>query len=130
MDYELEKLKDTYLEHKSIVLGIDFDDTIFPLSDDEYIIDRCRRVRKAIRDFNGVDPTIINSINVLYTNSDSQSLVYKKFITQNVFKIRVDYINESPILSGNGKPFFNLLLDDKAGLEESLQRLIKLTESL
>ena len=30
-----------------------------------------------------------------------------------------DYINESPLLPGTKKPFFNILLDDRAGLESA-----------
>lgn len=128
MDYDLKKLYDAYNHHKSIIIGLDFDDTVFPLTQDDYVVDRCNRCVEAVRGFNAKKPELIDSIVCLYTNSDKQSLVYKKFIVEKVFRIRVDYVNESPILSGNGKPFFNILLDDKAGLNESIDRLTKLTE--
>jgi hypothetical protein len=40
-----------------------------------------------------------------------------------------DYINESPIkYDDTVKPYFNLLLDDKAGLNEAFDRLIGFNE--
>ena len=35
------------------------------------------------------------------------------------FGIEPDYVNESPLLKGTKKPFFSLLLDDRAGLESA-----------
>lgn len=35
------------------------------------------------------------------------------------FGIEPDYVNESPLLKGTKKPFFNLLLDDRAGLQSA-----------
>lgn len=34
------------------------------------------------------------------------------------YGIRVDYVNESPIMKTR-KPYYNILLDDRAGLQES-----------
>ena len=128
MDYDLQKLHIAYKQHGKIIIGLDFDDTIFPLSSNKTVIDRCRSVVNAIVNYMIKTPKERKPIICLYTNSDEQSLVYKKFITENYYRIPVDYVNESPVLTGNGKPFFNILLDDKAGLTESCQRLIKLTE--
>lgn len=38
------------------------------------------------------------------------------------FGIKVDYINESPIMNTR-KPYYNILLDDRAGLQEAADTL-------
>lgn len=130
MDYDLQKLYNVYKQHGKIIIGLDFDDTIFPLSSNKAVIDRCSLVVEAVKNHIIKTHPDNKPIICLYTNSDEQSLVYKKFITEHTYRIPVDYVNESPVLTGNGKPFFNILLDDKAGLNESYKRLIKLTELL
>ena len=47
------------------------------------------------------------------------------------FGIKPDYVNESPLLGGiTTKPFFNLLLDDSAGLESAFDLLKTLIKSI
>lgn len=121
----LWKLFNSYREHKKIIIGVDFDDTLFPLDDRWEKL--CQLVRSELR-ATGSKATIC-----LYTVADNQSIRYKLELMR-LWGIPADYVNKSPIKLGNGeKPFFNLLLDDKAGLQESLSLLIefnKLTEKL
>lgn len=118
MRYETSKLLDVYRKHGEIIVGLDFDDTVFPLTVSECVEERCARVRELIRSFDDGDLCIC-----VYTVSDDSSLEYKKFILHS-FGIYCDYINTSPVKIGNGaKPFFNILLDDKAGLNESIEIL-------
>ena len=50
-------------------------------------------------------------------NEEEEKLNFcKKYCNDN--KIRIDYINESPVLNTR-KPYYNILLDDRAGLEEA-----------
>ena len=44
------------------------------------------------------------------------------------FGIEPDYVNESPLIKGTKKPFFNLLLDDRAGLEEAYTLLVNVID--
>lgn len=116
-----DKLLKAYQEHGKIIVGVDFDDTIYPFSDDlseedrkhcEFRIELLKRLKKNI--------TIC-----LYTCSDEASLKYKISLMKE-WGISPDYVNESPVVIGNGaKPYFNLLLDDKAGLEEATRRLVE-----
>ena len=50
---------------------------------------------------------------------------YKKYKTCCRLGIKPDYINESPIRfdCGGFKPYFNILLDDRAGLESAYNSL-------
>ena len=42
------------------------------------------------------------------------------------FGIEPDYVNESPLLPKTKKPFFSLLLDDRAGLESAYNILFNI----
>ncbi len=118
MKYETKKLLDVYDEHRKIVLGCDFDDTIFPLTDNDYIRSRCEKIIELITSIRKVVHLC------LYTTTNPQELKYKVHIMKNTMKLYPNYINESPIrFGGNTKPYFNILLDDKAGLNEALEIL-------
>lgn len=107
---ELDKLLKVYEEHKTIIVGLDFDDTIFPLNDSEE--DTCEKVRYLIKFLQSRGKIVV----CLYTVADNQSIKYKVALMK-LWGIYPNYINESPIKLGNGqKPYFNILLDDKAGL--------------
>jgi|TARA_R110000772_G_scaffold68118_4_gene150906 hypothetical protein len=122
MKYETEKLLKVYKEHGKIIVGLDFDDTIFPLS--EGSVDLCKKVKILITECQ------MYSTICLYTIADEQSLKYKLEILK-LWGIRVDFVNESPIkLGNNAKPYFNILLDDKAGLNESYETLSQFNEKL
>ena len=93
MRYEVAKLLKITKKHGKIIIGVDFDDTVYPYSDNEIIKARCERVKKQeIMTLYGIEP---------------------------------DHINCSPVqwFEGCRKPFFNLLLDDNAGLNEALDIL-------
>lgn len=112
---EVEKLLNVYRTHGKIIVGLDFDDTIFPLDDSQEEI--CRRVRTLIE-------LLKDHITIcLYTVADNQAIKYKLALMK-FWDISPDFINESPIKLGNGdKPYFNILLDDKAGLPYTYELL-------
>ena len=67
---------------------------------------------------------------VLFTaEKDEDHLKVKKHYCKRI-GIEYDYVNESPIMNGTSKPYFNILLDDRAGLEESFNILSSLIEKL
>jgi len=116
MRYETKKLIEAYEKHGQIIVGVDFDNTVFPLDDSrsEY----CCNVVDMLRSIESV------SLFCLYTVSSDQEIIYKKFIMEHHYDISIKYVNESPIILGNGaKPYFNILLDDKAGLNEAIEIL-------
>lgn len=119
MRYETQKLVDAWKEHGSIIVGVDFDDTIFPLTPNDYITNRCSIVQDLLIALLDLDSIIL----CLYTVSDNQSIQYKRTL-MDLWKISPHKINNSPVSLGNGdKPFFNILLDDKAGLNETIEIL-------
>lgn len=116
------RLKDEYDRHKKLVVGFDFDNTIFDVhnnggnySDVISLLQRCKE---------------LGFILCLYTSeSDKEHLAWKVHYCEH-FKINPDYINESPLLPGTTKPFFNVLLDDRAGLGSAYRSLKLLVDRI
>jgi hypothetical protein len=122
MDYDLQKLVNTYETHGRIIVGLDFDDTIFPLTDDEDIKQRANRIKSLLWELR--DDIVL----CLWTVDSGRPLKYKLALLETM-GLTPDYINESPIkYDDTVKPYFNLLLDDKAGLNEAFDRLIGFNE--
>lgn len=119
---QLQKLNDIYFEHGSLIIGVDFDDTIFALDPQREVI--CNSIRKLIKECK------VHSEICLYTVASNQDIKYKIELMK-LWGIEPNYVNESSVKLGNGaKPFFNILLDDKAGLIESYNLLKKFNDNL
>lgn len=118
-NYKLEKLLDQYKTYGQIILGVDFDFTLFDSSttyeDGEFYEDILSLVLEAQ---NSGACTMC-----LWTASGDIEAV--KAMTAKV-GIEWDYINESPLIwkdTYTRKPHFNLLLDDASGLREAVKLL-------
>jgi len=97
--------------HDGIIIGVDFDDTVYDCHDKGF---EFGVLIKAIKEAQKMGCTIC----VWTANSDTQKVRdhFKKI------DITIDYYNESPIKlekMNTQKPYFNLLLDDRAGLESA-----------
>lgn len=123
----LNNLKKVYKEHSSLIVGVDFDDTIFPFT--KGLEERCKhaagtllRLKKKMG---------IGLIICLYSVADRQSLIYKEHIME-LYGIGPDYINEGPLDDkwNSKKPYFNILLDDKAGLDSTLETLNRFIDEI
>ena len=105
-----EKLKGVYDEHNNIILAVDFDDTIYDwksvgLSCD-YVVDLVKRCQNKL-----------NAKVMLFTCRIDHHL---DFAVKHCNEIGLNLwgINYNPDHGfTNGKPFYNVLLDDKACLE-------------
>jgi len=122
---EVSELLFTYNKYNKIIVGVDFDDTIFPYNKSKYNEDRCKRVREILVKLQ--DYIIL----CLFTVADEQSLVYKTEIMK-LYGLDAKYINSSPIENWGKcrKPYFNILLDDKAGLNETINNLEELYKEI
>lgn len=118
MKHETKKLIEAFKKHKNIIIGVDFDDTIFPFDKSDYVVDRCKLVVKLLQELKEVSTICLFSV------ADKQSLVYKEHI-MDLYGIKPMFINESLIKKWGecNKPYFNILLDDKAGLNEAIEIL-------
>ena len=117
-DILLNQLIDVYEKNGNIIIGLDFDDTIFPFNQSKVNIERCADVVKTVKSIKEVVTICLFSV------ASPQTLVYKAHI-MDLYGIKPDYINESPIKKWGecNKPYFNIQLDDKAGLNEALETL-------
>ena len=105
------RLENELNTHGKLVIGFDFDNTIFDVHNKggnyKDIID----ILKECKD--------LGWTLCLYTaESDEEWLRWKIGYCKH-FGIEPDYVNESPLLKGTKKPFFSLLLDDRAGLQSA-----------
>lgn len=104
-----------YQKYDKLIVGIDFDNTIKPVKEDsscEEVIELLRRCSQ--------DPKITLCLWSICPNGEEQEKI--EYCAS--LGINIDYINESPFKIGNGKKeFFNVLLDDRAGLESAYNNL-------
>lgn len=108
------KLLLQYKEHGSLVIGIDFDFTLYSSVTKEY--------------YTGISDLVIEAQQLncklcLWTaNTERLNKIQSKCREHGLV---FDYINESPINLGETtvKPHFNLLLDDTSGLQQTVEVL-------
>lgn len=104
-----------YQKYDKLIVGIDFDNTIKPVKEDsscEEVIELLKRCSQ--------DPKITLCLWSICPNGEEQEKI--EYCAS--LGINIDYINESPFKIGNGKKeFFNVLLDDRAGLESAYNNL-------
>lgn len=107
----INRLIDEYHKHGKLVIGFDFDNTIFDVhnrgGDYSQLIGILQECKK------------LGFILCLYTAELRPEWLNWKIKYCKHFEIEPDYVNVSPLLEGTDKPFFNLLLDDRASIEGS-----------
>lgn len=120
----IERLKKEYETHGKLVVGFDFDNTVFDYHNNggnySAVIDLLKRCKD------------LGFTLCLYTSEFVQGKIDWKVKYCEHYGIKPDYINESPILKGTKKPFFSILLDDRAGLESAfytLEHVVKYAEA-
>lgn len=111
-----------WVKHGKLIIAYDFDNTVYDLHDENLTFDfvnellnRCKKIGATF---------------VVYTHSTkSRHPQILSYLKDNNFP--VDYINESPVdltIPGEGgsyKIYYNILLDDRAGLRSSFLILDK-----
>ena len=112
------RLKEAYLEHDRLIIAYDIDDTVRP-----YKSKSCEETKKLIRRAKEV----LNPYFIIYTANPHNE---KNIQFLNDENLPFDAINENvPEIGryGDGlKIYYNLFLDDKAGLAEAYEALDKL----
>lgn len=108
------RLLDDYKRHGNLIVAFDFDNTIYDYHDKGASF-YC--VENLLRECSELGFTMI-----LFTaNEDKEKLDFCKLYCFQC-GIRIDYVNESPVMNTR-KPYYNILLDDRAGLEEAYKIL-------
>lgn len=118
-DVCVDRLYKEYLNHKSLIIALDFDDTIFDYHKKGYtynqvvnLIKECQQLGFHICIFTG-------------TPKDKWENIYDYC---EGIGIKISSINKNPInlpFGNDGKMYYNILLDDRAGLRESYEVLKK-----
>lgn len=110
------RLLEECMKYNGLIVAFDFDNTIFDTHNNGYDLSE---VIKLLRECCKLEGFTM----VLFTVEFEQEKLEKKKKYCEEIGIRVDYINESPILTGAKKPYYNILLDDRAGLLEAFDNL-------
>lgn len=120
-DKSYERLLFEYKKYGSLVIGYDFDNTVFDFHKKG---NTYNQVIKLLQDL-----TEIGCICVCWTASPDE-LFIRNYCHIN--KIPLHYFNKSPIDLGwdSKKPYFNALLDDRAGLIQVYNELSKLVKEI
>lgn len=112
MDMQVERLRSELAAHGSLFVAFDFDNTIFDYHNQGF-------------DYSGVISLLRrcseqgHKMILLTSNEDEENLAFIRHYCQH-FGIRIDYVNENPIVcKGCRKPYYNILIDDRAGLSEA-----------
>ena len=116
-----ERLISEWITHQKIIIALDFDDTVYPwklLSDDDK--NHLNKLVNLLK-FATVIGCYISIWSACDPSRNDEILNYCEELG-----IKVDSINENPIKLPYGnfkKMYYNILLDDRAGLEESMRIL-------
>lgn len=109
---QVERLRGELAAHGSLFIAFDFDNTIF-----DYHNQGC--------DSGGIIALLHrcseqgHKMILLTSNEDEEKLTFIRYYCKH-FGIRIDYVNENPIVcQGCRKPYYNILIDDRAGLQEA-----------
>ena len=117
LDY-YERLQSDYLKHGSLFVAFDYDNTVYDFHqkgiDYSAIIDLLRQCKA------------LGFTMILFTGNEDEKLDAIKADLINR-KIPFDWVNENPLMNTR-KPYYNILLDDRAGLIEAFNLLKRLVE--
>jgi hypothetical protein len=111
-----DKLLQVFKEHNNIIIAVDFDDTIYDWKSKgyscDYVLDLVKRCQKEL-----------NAKVILFTcRADSYLEFAVKYCEEK--GLALHGINENPdYLPTKSKPYFNVMLDDKASLDDTCATL-------
>lgn len=110
-----ERLYAEYTKHGNLIIGVDFDDTIYDCHANGYVFPATIDVLK--------EAQALGCKLCVWTANADKALVHSVWAD---LGLTINYYNESPIKFHDDqvKPYFNLLLDDRAGLGDALYSLI------
>ncbi len=113
----ISRLKEEYNAHRRLIVAFDFDDTVFDYHKKGRTYERVIELLRECKQF--------GFYLVMFTCSDrdkwAAQLDYMKGLG-----IEVDSVNQNPIplpFGHDGKVYFNVLLDDRAGLGQAYEAL-------
>lgn len=103
-------------KYHGLIVAFDFDNTIYDRQQKGYDL---TEVIDLLRECSNLEGFTM----VLFTVEFEESKIEEKKKYCQELGIRVDFVNTSPIMSESRKPYYNILLDDRAGLREAYETL-------
>lgn len=115
-EQQVERLRSEVAAHGSLFVAFDFDNTIFDYHKQGFdysgVISLLRRCSE-----------MGHKMILLTSNEDEEKLAFIRYYCRS-FGIRIDYVNENPeVCPGCRKPYYNILIDDRAGMNEACEIL-------
>ena len=115
-----DRLRKDYLEHKSLFVAYDYDNTVYDYHNLGINYDKIISLLKVCK--------ALGFTLILFTGNEGEKLeIIKRDLKER--EIPFDLINENPLMPTR-KPYYNILLDDRAGLKEAYNYLKKLTDEI
>lgn len=116
-DHATLRLMKEYYKHKKLIVAVDFDETVFDTHSKGYtfdrvfqILDRCQKLGFHLVIFTASEPERYPMMLEYYSNKG----------------VKIDSINKNPVdlpYGNHGKIYYNILLDDRAGLGQAMDVL-------
>lgn len=110
------RLKGWYDQHKTLIVAFDWDDTCYDFHGKDYAYPQVFALLKECSDLGF-------ALVLFSTQEDEGKLESICEYLDSECSIKVQYINEGPIMKAAKKPYYNVLLDDKAGLGQAYNTL-------
>lgn len=110
----IERLYKEYAKHKRLIVAVDFDDTVYPFGNSE---DQHPGVIELLKQCNKHNFYVV----VFTASAPERYPMIEKFMAEK--GVTIASINKNPIplpYGNNGKIYYNILLDDRAGLWEAV----------
>ena len=112
-----ERLKSEYDKYGSIVVAFDFDNTVYDFHKEGHTYDDVIQLLRNLKS--------IGCYLICFTASEDENFIHDYMVDNN---IPFDCINDNPpfFKSDSKKIYYNVLLDDRAGLIQTYWELTKL----
>lgn len=125
----IDRLKREYQEHGKLIIGLDFDNTIYDYYEEGLDLEPVIELLRKCKDLGFI--MCLHSL--VPQNADMTAYDKREYCEK--LGIKVDFINSSPVLTDQdsfvpNKPFYSILLDDRAGLSASYNILKTTLEEL
>lgn len=116
-EYVMDRLRKEYSKHKKLIVAVDFDDTVYPWTHDNSrhnlmfdLLQKCQKHEFYLVAFTASDPERYDFIREYFDSFG----IHIHGINQNVIPLRY---------GNNGKIYYNIFLDDRAGLRSAFRNL-------
>lgn len=105
-----------FYKHNNIIIAVDFDNTLYNFMGRGDSLS----VRNLVQQLS--DDKTHRFTLILFTAREGKELDEAVDWCSDIY-INFDYVNKSPVMTETRKPFYNILLDDKAGLGQAYEVL-------